>query len=137
MLQSAFQCRMPIANSQAIGQSWHREPHGRMDVMNLKATLIAGGLAAVLGAGAAFAQDSGNPPPPPPQALHAHHHHGHGVATVIEEEVSAGRLSQKEGTLIEQKIKEMKRERRAERQARREGMEGSYGQGNPPPPPQK
>lgn len=106
--------------------------------MNFKATLIAGGLAAALGTGAAFAQDNSGSPPPPPPATHAHGHHGgHGAFAVIQEEVSAGRLSQKEGTLIEKKIREMKRERRAERQARREGMQGagSYGQDNPQPPP--
>jgi hypothetical protein len=52
--------------------------------------------------------------------------------------MTAGRISQKEGTLLVQKMKEMKRERHAERQARYEGMQGrgsygpGYGQGNPP-----
>jgi len=97
--------------------------------MNLKATLIAGGLAAALGAGAAFAQPYSDSPPPQQGAPYAHHHHGgHGVLALIREEVTAGRISQKEGTLLEQKIKEMKREKRAERQARMQG----YGQGNPP-----
>lgn len=98
--------------------------------MNLKATLIAGGLAAALGAGAAFAQSYSDSPPTSQQQPYGHRHHGgHGVLTLIQEEVSAGRISQNEGTLLEKKIKEMKRERRAERQARMQG----YGQGNPPP----
>lgn len=102
--------------------------------MNLKATLIAGGLAAALGTGAALAQNySENPPPPAAQqGPYGHHHlHGHGVLALIREEMSAGRISQKEGTLLEAKIKEIKREKRAERQARYEGMQdrGSYGQG--------
>lgn len=103
--------------------------------MTLKATLAAGGLAAALATGAAFAQSGPGVPPPSQMAPygHQHHHHGHGVMTIIREEVTAGRISQKEGTLIEKKIKEMKREKHAERQARREGMEGGYGQGNPPP----
>lgn len=111
--------------------------------MNLKATLIAGGLAAALGTGAAFAQSySETPPPPSQQAPYGHHHKGgHAVLALIREEVLAGRISQKEGTLLEQKIREIKRERRAERQARYESMQGrggygpGYGQGNPPPPP--
>ena len=108
--------------------------------MDLKSTLIAGGLVAALGTGAAFAQSYSNSPPQ--QAPYGRHHHGrhHGVMALIREEVGAGRISQKEGALLETKIKEMKRERHAERQARREGMEGEgrgYGpppnQGNPPP----
>lgn len=108
--------------------------------MNLKKTLIAGGLAASLCSGAAFAQSYSNNPPPPQQAPYMHHHHGRGVLALIREEVNAGRLSQREGTVLAMKIKEMKRERRAERQARYEGMQGrgSYGQGyeqgNPPSP---
>jgi len=111
--------------------------------MTLRTTAIATGLAALLGTGAAFAQSSPDYPPPSQQAPYAHHHHGHrhGVLALIREEVGAGRISQKEGTLLEKKIREMKRERHAERQARDEQMQGrgSYGpgyeQGNPPPPP--
>lgn len=109
--------------------------------MNLRTTLIAGGLVAALGTGAAFAQSYSESAPPQQQMHYGHHHrHGHGVMALIREEVSAGRISQKEGTLLETKIKEMKRERRAERQARREGMEShghgsAYDQGNPPPAP--
>jgi hypothetical protein len=107
--------------------------------MNLKSTLIASGLAAALGTGAAFAQSYSNNPPPsqPPYGRHHHGHH-HGVMALIREEVGAGRISQKEGTLLEMKIKEMKRERHAERQARREGMEDEgRGYGPPPPPSQQ
>ena len=103
--------------------------------MNLKATLLAGGIVAALGTGAAFAQNYSDNPPPSQQPAYGHQHrHGHGVLMLIHEEVSAGRISQNEGTLLETKIKEMKREKRAERQARREGMQGNYGQGNPPQP---
>jgi len=105
--------------------------------MKLTAMLTAGGLAAALGTGAAFAQNYSENPPPQQQAPYGHHHHhGHGVLALIQEEVSAGRISQKEGTLLEKKIREMHRERKAEREARREGMQGpgSYEQGNPPPP---
>lgn len=109
--------------------------------MNLKATLIAGGLAAALGTGVAFAQDYSENPPAPQQAPYRHHHHGHAIAALIQEEVNAGRISQKEGALLVQKIKELKREKRAERQARNTGMQGrgSYGQGydqGAPPPSQ-
>jgi len=100
--------------------------------MSLRTTLIVGGLAAALGTGAAFAQSYSGSPPPSQAAPYGHHHgHGHGVFTLIREEVSAGRISRDEGTLLEQKIMEMKRERHAERQARYQGMEG-----NPPPPSQ-
>ena len=108
--------------------------------MSLKTTLIVGGLAAALGTGAAFAQNYSDNPPPPQQAPYGHNHHGHAIVALIQEEVSAGRISQKEGTLLVQKIKEMKRERRAERQARYEGMQGQgsygpgYNQGTPPQP---
>lgn len=112
--------------------------------MNLKKTLIVGSLAAVLGTGAAFAQQSYSENPAPPQAgqYHQHRHH-HGVLALIREEMTAGRISRKEGMLLEQKIREMKREKREERQARMQGEygRGSYGQGNyqqggyPPPPP--
>lgn len=113
--------------------------------MNLKKTLIAGGLAAVLGTGAAFAQQSYSENPPPPQAApYLQHRHHHGVRALIREEVAAGRISRKEGSLLEQKIREMKRERREERQARMQGEygRGAYGQGNYqhgnyPPPPQQ
>ena len=109
--------------------------------MSLKTTLIVAGLAAALGTGAAFAQSYSDTPPPSQAAPYGHHHgHGHGVVALIREEVAAGRISQNEGTLLEKKIKEMKRERHAEKMARREGMQGSsygpgYGQSSPPPPP--
>lgn len=86
--------------------------------MNLKATLIAGGLAAALCTGAAFAQNYSQNAPAAQQAPYGHHHRGmHGVMGLIREEVDAGRISQKEGTLLMEKIKEMKQARRAERQA--------------------
>ena len=100
--------------------------------MNLRKTLIVGGLAAVLGTGAAFAQQSYSENAPP-QAMPYHHHgHHHGVLALIREEITAGRISRKEGTLLVQKIREMKREKREERQARMQGEygRGAYGQGN-------
>src|SRR5579864_4037535 len=104
-----------------MGQSRrHREKHGRIRTMNLKKTLIVGGLAAVLGTGAAFAQQSYSENPPQAAPYHQHRHH-HGALALIREEVAAGRISRKEGTLLEQKIREMKRERREERQARMQG----------------
>jgi len=89
--------------------------------MSLRTSLIVGGLAAALGTGAAFAQSYSNNPPPQQAAPYGHHGHHHGVLALIREEVSAGRISRDEGAMLEQKIKEMKRERHAERQARIEG----------------
>jgi hypothetical protein len=141
MLQSAFNA---VCRSCTVRRSANHggiAKHGRTNIMNLKTTLLVGGLAAALGTGAAFAQSYSGSPPPSQEAPYGHHHGGHhrGVLALISEEVSAGRISQKEGTLLEKKIKEMKREHRAERQARYEGMQGrgsygqGYGQGNPPP----
>ena len=113
--------------------------------MSLRTTAIVAGLAAALGTSGALAQSYSQESSPPAQQMPYRHHHGHhhGVLALIREEMAAGRISHKEGTLIEQKIKEMKAERRAERQARTESRQGSYGsqgnyqQGNPPPPSQQ
>jgi len=102
--------------------------------MNFRTTAIAAGLATLLGTGAAFAQSGPNYPPPPMEATHHHHHH-HGVLALIQDEVAAGRISHKEGALLVEKIRAMKAERRAERQARYQGMQGQGGNGNYPPPP--
>jgi hypothetical protein len=110
--------------------------------MNLKTTAIAAGLAAALGTTGAIAQSYSQESPPPAQQMPYRHHHGHhhGVLALIGAEVDAGRISHKEGTLLERKIKEMKAERRAERQARYEsrqdnGNPGNSEQGNPQQPP--
>jgi len=113
--------------------------------MSLRTTAIVAGLAAALGTGGALAQSYSQETQPPAQQMPSRHHHGHhhGVLALIMEEVRAGRISQKEGTLLEQKFKELKAERRAQRQARSESRQGSYGsqgnyqQGNPPPPSQQ
>ena len=116
--------------------------------MNLKTTAIAAGLAAALGTGgAAFAQSySQDNQPPSQQAPYGQHygHHHHGIRALIREEVNAGRISHKEGALLEQKVREMKAERRAEKQARMQGDygrgnygQGGYEQGNYPPPSQQ
>jgi hypothetical protein len=105
--------------------------------MNLKTTGIALGVTAALAAGAAFAQPAPQPgaydqsqgyhqQAPAQQGHHQHRHH-HGVVALLKEEMSAGRLSQKEGTLLVQKIKQMHAEKRAEREARR-GGEGAPAQ---------
>jgi hypothetical protein len=106
--------------------------------MNLKTTAIAAGLAAALGTGGALAQSYSQESPAPAQQMPYRHHHGHhhGMRALIGEEVAAGRISHKEGALLERKIQEMKAERRAERQARN-GNQGNYEQGNPPPPSQQ
>jgi hypothetical protein len=96
--------------------------------MNLKTTAIAAGLAAALGTGVAFAQSYSDSAPP--QAYGHHRGHHHGIRALIREEVQAGRISQQEGALLEQRIRELKAERRASRQ----GMQGNYGQGNYAPP---
>jgi hypothetical protein len=97
--------------------------------MNLKTTAIAAGLAAALGTGAAFAQSYSNPPPSQQQIQGRHHGLHRGIRALIREEVNAGRISQQEGALLEQKIKEIKAERRAQKQSRYEGVQGNY----PPP----
>jgi hypothetical protein len=105
--------------------------------MNLKTTAIAIGLASALGAGTAFAQQG------PPQGTYdqgpyqqapgqkAHHRHHHGIVALIRDEMSAGRLSKKEGLLLETKIKQLHAEKRAEREARY-GGEGPQPQMQPP-----
>jgi hypothetical protein len=108
--------------------------------MHLKTTAIVAGVAAALAASGAFAQpapqsgpyDQGPPPGqmsgPPPSGQMAPYPrpHTHGIVGIIRGEMSAGRLSQKEGSLIIEKIKQMHAERREER-------ESGYGpQGAPP-----
>ena len=98
--------------------------------MTLKTTLIAVGIVAALGTGAAVAQSYSNSAPPSQQTYGYRHGHGHhGIRALIREEVQAGRISQQEGALLEQKIREMKAERRAAKQGGYEGMQGNY----PPP----
>ncbi|HEX4079642.1 MAG TPA: hypothetical protein VHX61_12310 [Rhizomicrobium sp.] len=92
--------------------------------MNLKTTAIAIGLASALGAGTAFAQQGPQQSPydqgsdqqaPGRKAPHRHHH---GVLALIRDEMSAGRLSKKEASLLEAKIKQLHAQKRAEREAR-------------------
>ena len=96
--------------------------------MNVRSTAIALGVAATLGIGGAYAQPSPqsggyeqgqgySQPNSGGQAYHKHRHR-HGVVALLKEEMSAGRLSQKEGMLLMQKIKQMHAEKRAEREAR-------------------
>ncbi|MGH6875965.1 MAG: hypothetical protein ACREHV_01165, partial [Rhizomicrobium sp.] len=84
-------------------------------------------VAAILATSAAFAQpapqgsyDQGPGAAPyrqaPGQTSSSRHHHG--VMGLIKEEVRAGRLNQKEGMLLEHKIKQLHAEKRAEREAR-------------------
>lgn len=96
--------------------------------MNLKTTGVALGVIAALATGAAYAQSA---PPPgaydqgqgyyqqaPGQQMRSQHRHRHGVVALLKEEMSAHRLSEKEGSLLIRKIKELHAERRAEREAR-------------------
>lgn len=99
--------------------------------MNLRTTAIALVVTVALGTGAALAQ------PTPQSGAYDHgqgysqqnsgqqpyrqHRHRHGVVALLREEMSAGRLSQKEGTLLMEKIKQMHAEKRAEREARQSG----------------
>ena len=116
--------------------------------MFIKTTVMAVGLAAILGAGSALAQPAPQGAPeqgyqggyqgPPPgyqggdQGSYEHRHmHHHGVMALIKEEARAGRISQKEAALLERKIHELHAQKRAQREARYYG-----GRGNPPPPPQ-
>jgi transposase len=116
------------ANTGGHRKAWKDED------MNFRTTAIVAGLAAALGTGAAFAQSYSDSPPSSQQAPYARHHgQHHGVLALIREEVSAGRISRDEGAALEQRIKAMKAERRAQRQARYQGMQGGYGQGNYPP----
>ena len=111
--------------------------------MSLQTTAIAAGIVAVLGAGVALAQPAPQGPPPQSgsyqgyqggyqgpspgqQGMHqGRHGHHHGVMSLIKEEVRAGRISQKEGALLEHKIRELHAERRAERAAREQGERGA------------
>jgi hypothetical protein len=124
--------------------SWQAESDlpkkGRTD-MNLKTTGIALGVVAALAAGAAFAHPAPQPgsydqsqgyyqQAPGPQAQYQHRHR-HGIVALLKEEMSAGRLSHKEGSLLIQKIKELRAERREAREARY-GGEGGPSQMQPP-----
>ncbi len=105
--------------------------------MNLRTTAIALGVTAALATGAALAQPvpqsggygqgQGNSQQNPGQQSHQKHAHKHGVVGLLKEEMGAGRLSQKEGTLLMEKIKQMHAEKRAEREARQDG-EGASSQ---------
>jgi hypothetical protein len=103
-------------------------------MMSLKTTAIVIGLATALGAGTAFAQQGpqggyySEGPAPYQQApgQRAQHRHHHGVLGLIRAEMSAGRLSKKEGTLLETKIRELHAEKRAEREARYGGEGQGY-----------
>ncbi|HEY3776799.1 MAG TPA: hypothetical protein VGL35_01940 [Rhizomicrobium sp.] len=99
--------------------------------MTLRNTAIVLTAGALLGAGAAFAQPAPQATPyrqGTPQGSYqqapaqgGYKHHGHGLKSIVSEEVRAGRLSEKEGTLIMQKVRQMHAEKRAERQARMNG----------------
>jgi len=94
--------------------------------MNLRTTAIVAGLAAALGTGTAFAQSYAQGyPPSAPQAPYPDHQGG--VLALIQDEVRAGRISVDEGNLLEQQIRQMKAERRAERQGAVQGSQGNYG----------
>jgi len=103
--------------------------------MNLKTTGIVLGVVAALATGAAFAQPAPQPgsydqsqgyyQQAPGQRVQYQHRHRHGVVALLEEEMSAGRLSHKEGSLLIRKIKELHAERRAEREARYSGESAS------------
>jgi hypothetical protein len=107
--------------------------------MSIKTTIILAGLTAALGAGAAFAQPAPEGAPyqqapyqqaPNQQGPGQTHRHLHGVFALIKDEMSAGRLSHKEGSLLVQKIRELHAERRAQREARysEEGAPPAQGQ---------
>ena len=99
--------------------------------MNLKKTGIVLGVTTALAAGAAFAQPApqsgtydqgqGYYQQSPGQQGHSQRRHRHGVVALLKEEMSAGRLSQKEGAVLIQKIKQLHAEKRAEREARAGG----------------
>ena len=102
--------------------------------MDLKTTVIALGVSTILATGAAFAQPASqggayDQAPGYGQqsqiSYHQHRHH-HGIMALLREEVSAGRLSKKEETVLVEKIKQMRAERREEREARHGG------EGTPP-----
>ncbi|HEY3638559.1 MAG TPA: hypothetical protein VGK90_10450 [Rhizomicrobium sp.] len=95
--------------------------------MNIRTTAISLGVIAALGAGTALAQQApqaggyGQSPGYYQQnsgrsSYNGHGRH-HGVVAILKEEMAAGRLSRKEETLLVQKIKQMRSERRAEREA--------------------
>lgn len=114
--------------------------------MTIRTTAIAMGVAALLGAGSALAQSAppyGQPgpgypggyqgyqgPPPYQGGENAQPRHHHGVIMLLNEEVRAGRMSEKEFTLIKGKIRALHAERRAAREA---GASGRPPQGQMPP----
>jgi hypothetical protein len=139
-ISERIQGRLRIMHGEAIANHGGTASMEGIFDMNFRTTAIVVGLAAALGTGAAFAQSySQDYASPQQQAPYGHQHrHQHGVLALIREEVRAGRIGHKEGTLLEQRIKEMKAERKAARQARYEGGQGSYGrsygEGSYPPP---
>ncbi len=104
--------------------------------MNLRTTAIALGVVGALGTGAALAQsapqsggyDQGQGYYQQGSGQQPYHkqHHKHGVVALLKEEMSVGRLSQKDGKLLIEKIRQLHAEKRAEREAR------EYGQGTAP-----
>jgi hypothetical protein len=90
--------------------------------MNLRTTALVAGLALVtaMGAGAATAQTGGRGAPyagtEGAQYGNAPHRH-FGAVALIREEMKAGRISEREGSLLMQKIREFRAQRREQRQA--------------------
>lgn len=90
--------------------------------MNLRTTaLVAGlGLVTAMGAGVALAQTGGQGAPyagmEGAQYGAAPHRHFEAVA-LIREETKAGRISEREGSFLVRKIREMRAQRREQRQA--------------------
>ncbi|MGH6889687.1 MAG: hypothetical protein ACREHF_10905 [Rhizomicrobium sp.] len=62
-----------------------------------------------------------------PQQMPAHRSvwRHHGIKQIISDEIHAGRLSEKEGSLLQQKIRQMHAEKRARRQSRENGAGAS------------
>lgn len=99
--------------------------------MNLRTTAIALGVAATLGTGAALAQSApqsggydqgqGYYQQGASQQPYQKQRHRHGIVALLKNEMSAGRLSQKEGKLLIEKIRQLHAEKRAEREARESG----------------
>jgi hypothetical protein len=113
---------------------------------HIAATAVAAGV--LLGGGAAIAQNAPQAGPydqPSPQGYYQQmppqqmptqrsaRHERHGAMQIIKEEMRSGRLSEKEGTLIAQKLKQNHAERRAERHARSSGEGASPPQQMQPP----
>jgi hypothetical protein len=90
--------------------------------MNFRTTaLVAGlGLVTAMGAGAAMAQTGGQSAPyagtEGAQYGNAPHRH-FGAVALIREEMKAGRISEREGSFLVRKIRELHTQRREQRQA--------------------